>query len=135
MVRTDPGSTFTPGHTIGHFKSLAIMNKAAVSTVVTFMGSGFEAMGVHRSARRMGREGSVIGRDRREAQRAMRMSGNLQLTGFEGKGKGEPENFPENWDRQSSQELMQVTLAKMPNSWDIDPKEGTCCSLTGSPVE
>lgn len=41
MVRTNPGSRFTPEHTIGHFKSLAIMNKAAISTVAAFMDSGF----------------------------------------------------------------------------------------------
>jgi hypothetical protein len=53
--------------------------------------------------------GSGVGRKRREAQRARRMNGNLQLQGFrEGQGVWENlEEVPETWDRGDSQGSIQ----------------------------
>ena len=48
-----------------------------------------------------------------------KMNGNMQLPVVRG---GE---VTETKDEGSSQELMQMTLAGMPKSWDIEPKETT----------
>jgi hypothetical protein len=42
---------------------------------------------------------------------------------------------PEIWDRGGSQESMQVTLAEMPNSADMEPEEVTSFSPAGPTVE
>ena len=38
--------------------------------------------------------------------------------------------IPETWDGEGSQDTMWVTIAKMPNSGDMEPEETTSSSLT-----
>lgn len=76
-----------------------------------------------------GRSGSGVGRDRCETQRARRMYENLQLLGVEG-GRNLLK-APETWDGGGSQESMQVTLARMLNSEDMEPEEATSSCSEG----
>jgi hypothetical protein len=64
---------------------------------------------------------------------AMKMNGNLQLTGV--RREGGHLQYEETWDKGNTQESMEVTLAVTHNTVDIEPEEATSCSQAGTPVE
>jgi hypothetical protein len=74
---------------------------------------------------------SGIGRNRREAERLRKMSGNRQLL-----GEGYRESLRNSRDLRwgGSEDSMQVTLAEMPNSGDMEPEEIAFSSQTEPPV-
>ena len=43
--------------------------------------------------------------------------------------------MPEIWDGEGSQESVQVTLAEIPNSGNVEPEEAIPCSQAGPLVE
>lgn len=79
--------------------------------------------------------GSDMGGDKKEAQRASRVNGNMQLPGI-GVGRGENlQKIPEAWDVKGSQDAMQQTLVEMLNSVEMEPEETTFTRQTWSSVE
>jgi hypothetical protein len=67
-------------------------------------------------------------RGRREAQRARRMNGNMQLLGLEGKGGRNLQKFRETWDVRDSQDSIGATLAEMLKSVEIELEGNTSSS-------
>lgn len=77
---------------------------------------------------RNGKTGSGVEKDRREAQEARTMNGNLQLLGFG--GRGEPLGSPRaHREAPRSQCWCPLTIR------EIEPGDGTSCSQAGPPGE
>jgi hypothetical protein len=64
-----------------------------------------------------------VEKNTRDGQMAMRMNGNLQLTGV---GRWEHlQDVTEAWNKEDAQNSMGVTLAETHNIEDMEPKEAT----------
>ena len=64
-----------------------------------------------------------MGADRREAQRARRMDGNMQLVGV--RVQGEPLESPRNLGGESLPRIIGDDLSQKPNSGAMEPDEST----------
>ena len=77
--------------------------------------------------------GSGMGRDRKEFQKARKNKWKYEAS--RGQRWGNSLEVPFSWNEGGSQESMQVTLAEMPNSWDMNSAETTSSSQTRTPVD
>jgi hypothetical protein len=74
-----------------------------------------------------------MGRDRKEFQKARKNKWKYEAS--RGQRWGNSLEVPFSWNEGGSQESMQVTLAEMPNSWDMNSAETTSSSQTRTPVD
>ena len=78
-------------------------------------------------------ESSGVGKNSRDIRMAMRMNGNLQLTGVGSWGHLQSET--ETWDKGGATESIEVSLIMTHYVEDMVPERATTYSQAGTPVE